>query len=243
MAADELHVLHVAHVPHVLPSPLCVITDRHRSANVLPAVLQMAVRGGARWIRVREPDLELSAYASLCHLLIRAVDDARVTWSVRPSAYLLLRSAWPELRLGVHLTSHDAPWRAGDHDILLGRSVHVDDGVHAGPDERSATIVTRNAAPPAGRDEQLDYQLLAPVFRTACKPDAQPTGVAAITRFVRASDTPVIALGGVTPHNVADCLMAGASGIAVCGGVMESDTPENMAAAYLRKLANFADKQ
>lgn len=248
MEADAPRVL------HALPSPLCVITDRHRSSDVLPDVLQSAVRGGARWIRAREPDLDLLAYVALCHVLIDAVADARVTWSVRPSAYVLLRSAWPELRLGVHLTSADPPWRASDAGVPVGRSVHVHARVHkhvhignnaavqAKTDARSAVV------PRAAPDEAVDYQLLAPVFHTACKPDAVPAGTLAITRLSRAVSAPgialegapaftsVVALGGVTPEQVADCLRAGASGVAVCGGVMASDTPDVAVAAYLGAL-------
>lgn len=213
---------------HALPSPLCVITDRHRASLPLPQTLQAAVNGGARWIRVREPDLALSEYAALCHLLIEVVNSTRVTWSVRPSAYVLLRSVWPELRLGVHLTSVDAPWGAVHEDVLTGRSVHVQRDVH--------TPTAAGAAD--ANDEQVDYRLLAPVFHTACKPDAAPIGLAAITGLLDAESTPVIALGGVTPLNAAECLRAGALGVAVCGGVMESESPSEVVREYLHELGH-----
>ncbi len=241
-------------VAHALPSPLCIITDRQRAVLPLPHTLQQAVQGGARWIRVREPDLALSAYAALCHLLVEAINNTRVTWSVRPSAYLLLRSVWPELRLGVHLTSFDAPWGATHEEILTGRSVHVGTNARAGihedvrrevatevpKEERAgaaANVDTRTAAGESGvHDERLDYRLLAPVFDTACKPDTLPIGPAAISGLLNMDAAPVIALGGVTAFNAAECLRAGAVGIAVCGGVMESATPHDAASEYLHAL-------
>jgi thiamine-phosphate pyrophosphorylase len=247
------------HIARPLPALLCVITDRHRATHVLPLVLQAAVQGGARWIRVREPDLELLAYSALCNVLIDSVANAKVTWSVRPSAYLLLRSAWPELRLAVHLTSADAAWRAPDAEILIGRSVHAHDAmVRAASSRALATELAKNhaaepaedhpenhAAEPANtpaayeaaiHDPTPDYLLLAPVFPTSCKPHAAPIGTEAIARLTNSAHPPVVALGGVTPLNAAACLRAGASGIAVCGGVMESSVPTHAVADYLQVL-------
>ena len=207
--------------PPPLPSLLFVITDRHRASEPLTSVLSEAVRGGARWLRVREPDLELFAYVSLCHALIESVSNAHVVWSVRPHAYAMLRTAYPELRLAVHLTGRDAEWTGAGESLLVGRSVHV----AAGAVERVPPLAS--------------YLLLAPVFDTACKPDATPLGVAAIGDCVRRSTRHVVALGGVTVARVATCRDAGASAVAVCGGIMESDEPVVRVREYLDAWAQI----
>jgi len=216
---ERLHEYGEEHEPVALPSSLLVITDRLRAAEPLTSVLLEATRGGARWLRVREPDLELFAYVALCHELIESVSQARVVWSVRPQAYAMLRTAHPELQLAVHLTSRDAAWAGPDRSLLLGRSVH------------DASRVIEPAS------QHADYVLFAPVFETACKPNTTPAGVPALGECVRRNTRPVVALGGVTVDRVAACRDAGASAVAVCGGIMETAEPAQRVCAYLEAWA------
>lgn len=221
--------------PVGLPSSLLVITDRHRAAEPLTTVLADATRGGARWIRVREPDLGLFEYISLCHALIDAVASARVVWSVRPPAYALLRTAHPDLRLAVHLTARDAPFAAPESVALVGRSVHRD------------TLAGERVT------DASDYLLLAPVFATSSKPGVSPLGTPGLRDYAQGALVPgdsvmgdsvpddpaplrvppIVALGGITVERVAQCRDAGAMGVAVCGGVMESESPADSVRAYL----------
>jgi len=209
------------HEPVPLPSSLFVITDRHRASQPLTSVLQHAVHGGARWLRVREPDLGLFEYVALCHALIESVRNARVVWSVRSAAYALLRTAYPELRFAVHRTGRDAEWAGPDPSLLIGRSVH-------GEAQTGEPV-----------SSQSGYLLLAPVFETACKPDVPPLGVTAISARARQTSQPIVALGGVTVDRVTACRAAGASAVAVCGGIMESADPAEQVRAYLDTWDSF----
>lgn len=197
----------------VLPSRLMVITDRVRTEHALPDALQHAVRGGARWIRVREPDLDLFSYIALCHVLIDTVADPRVTWSVRPSAYAIVRTAYPELRLAVHCAERDALFAATDASTIVGRSVHRET-----PRERS----------PAAH-----YLLFAPVFATDSKPGVAPAGVESLRALVDASGAAVVALGGVTSATVAECALAGARAVAACSFVLHATDPAERVRALL----------
>ena len=113
----------------------------------------------------------------------------------------------------VHLAASDAfPAR---RPSLVGRSCHSTDEVVA------------------AAAEGCDYATLSPVFATSSKPGYGPAlgldGLAALTRAA----PPAYALGGVHPPDVASCLTAGASGIAVMGPVMR--TPQ-LVTAYLTAL-------
>src|SRR5680860_1231000 len=86
--------------------------------------------------------------------------------------------------------------------------------------------------------EGCDYVTLSPVFATASKPGYGPAlGLPGLAAFTTGAAPPAYALGGVHPPDVADCLAAGASGIAVMGPVMR--TPQ-LVAAYLAALQEVA---
>ncbi|NNE42815.1 MAG: thiamine phosphate synthase [Gemmatimonadetes bacterium] len=70
------------------------------------------------------------------------------------------------------------------------------------------------------RARGLDWLFVSPVFRTASKPDAVPLQAEGLRRLVAEADAPVYALGGVTRHNAAECLAAGATGTAAIRGLM-----------------------
>ena len=113
----------------------------------------------------------------------------------------------------VHLSAKDTfPLRPPP---LVGRSCHSTEEVAA------------------ARAEGCDYVTISPIFATASKPGYGPAlgtqGLAALA----ATAPPAYALGGVQPPDVADCLAAGATGIAVMGPIMR--TPQ-LVTAYLIAL-------
>jgi thiamine-phosphate pyrophosphorylase len=55
-----------------------------------------------------------------------------------------------------------------------------------------------------------------PVWATPSKPDADPAiGLEGLAEICRAVSIPVVAIGGVDVFNAADCIRAGAAGVAV----------------------------
>jgi thiamine-phosphate pyrophosphorylase len=97
---------------------------------------------------------------------------------------------------GVHLGQSDAgAERARERGLWLGRSA-----------------VTFEQA--VGAD--ADYLGVGPVWETPSKVDADPPlGLAELARICRAVSVPVIAVGGIDASNAADCIRAGAAGVAV----------------------------
>jgi thiamine-phosphate pyrophosphorylase len=82
-----------------------------------------------------------------------------------------------------------------------------------------------------------DYVTASPVFVTASKPGyGPPLGLDGLARIVAAARGPVIALGGITEGNAAECLAAGACGIAVMGEVMRSAEPRISVQQLLRVI-------
>ncbi len=97
---------------------------------------------------------------------------------------------------GVHLGQSDSgAGRARARGLLLGRS---------------ATTYDEAVAADA------DYLGVGPIWSTPSKPDASPPlGLAEPERICGAEAVPVIAIGGIDPSNAADCIRAGAAGVAV----------------------------
>jgi thiamine-phosphate pyrophosphorylase len=97
---------------------------------------------------------------------------------------------------GVHLGQADeGAARARAEGLLLGRS--------------AATLEQALSA-------AADYLGAGPVWATPSKEDAEPPiGIDGLAAIVRAVSVPVIAIGGVDASNAADCIHAGAAGVAV----------------------------
>ena len=101
------------------------------------------------------------------------------------------------------------------------------DGVHLGRDDEGAEQAVRAGlmvgisaadADEAQRGVGLgaSYIGAGPVWPTPSKPDADPPiGLAGLTDICRSVPVPVIAIGGIDASNAADCVAAGAVGVAV----------------------------
>jgi thiamine-phosphate pyrophosphorylase len=98
---------------------------------------------------------------------------------------------------GVHLGRGDeGADRAKEQGLLLGRS--------------AASVEEARAAVPA------DYIGAGPVWPTPSKEDADPPiGLDGLQAICAAVEVPVIAIGGIDSSNAADCIRAGATGVAV----------------------------
>jgi thiamine-phosphate pyrophosphorylase len=99
---------------------------------------------------------------------------------------------------GVHLGRADrGSARAREHGLLLGRS--------------AATLAEARDA-----DDEADYLGVGPVWATPSKADADPPiGVDGLREICAAVSSPVVAIGGIDEGNAAECIRAGAAGVAV----------------------------
>ncbi len=186
---------------------LLVVTDRTQAPAPLVDTVAAAVAAGARAVWLRDRDLPVAERAALAAGL-RAVLD--------PVGGLLVwgGAAGAPAGLPVHLTAAD-PFPAV-RPPLVGRSCH------------SAADLARAAA------EGCDWVTLSPFAPTPSKPGYGPAlGPAGLAALVRGAP-PVLALGGVRPGDVAGCLAAGASGVAVMGPVMRDPA---VVAGYCAALA------
>lgn len=137
--------------------------------------------------------------------------EAAVIVSARADLALALGADGVQLGLG-DLTVADA------HEVLprgwVGRSVHS-------AEEAKAAV-----------DEGADYLVAGHVFATPTHPDRPAAGLALVTACA-ALGRPVIAIGGVTVENAAECRAAGAYGIAAIRALWDADDPYAAARALI----------
>ena len=122
---------------------------------------------------------------------------------------------------GLHLPAAGLPTRAAR--TLVGDAAWIGRSVHRHEEALKAA------------DEGADYVFLGPIWQTQSHPDQAALGPAAIERAQAAR---VIAIGGITAARVADCLSAGAYGVAVIAALWDSQDPGSVAREMLLLLRN-----
>lgn len=81
-----------------------------------------------------------------------------------------------------------------------------------------------------------EFLIAGTVYRSASHPGRPGSGTDLIPAVVDAGVGPVLGIGGIEPHLVAEVLRAGAHGVAVLSGVWKSPAPLAAVRAYLDAL-------
>jgi len=161
-------------------------------------LVQAAVAAGIDLVQIREKKLNATVLYQL---------SANAAGLTKGSATKLLINDRSDIAAavaadGVHLTTNSLPAevvrRTFGDGFLIGVSTHS---------AAEASVARRSGA---------DFVVFGPVFETASKSKyGTPVGLANLEKVCsKLSPFPVLALGGLTISNVADCIKAGAHGIA-----------------------------
>jgi thiamine-phosphate pyrophosphorylase len=174
-------------------------------------LVSAAVSAGIQYVQLREKKLQSRV---LSELAARAVNIAQGTATrvlVNDRADIAVAAG----ANGVHLTTQSLETavvrKAFGDELLIGTSTH----------SLEEAQMARNGG--------ANFVVFGPVFPTASKAKyGPPLGVRALSRAAsELAPFPVLALGGISLVNAAECLSAGASGIA---GISLFNKPENLAA-------------
>ena len=194
------------------------------SAEAVLEKIRAAVAAGVDWVQIREKDLSGRELLALAKAAVGIANtQARETTAARSASQIIVND-----RLDVALA-------AGAAGVHLGReSLSAQDVVrwcHGGnaPAQFLVGVSCHNLeeareAHTAG----ASYIFFGSVFDTPSKRAmGQPQGVARLAEICSSVTIPVIAIGGVSEENAAECVRAGAAGIAAIRMFQE---PQNTAA-------------
>jgi thiazole tautomerase (transcriptional regulator TenI) len=194
-----------------------LVTDARRARMPLLDLVMEATVGGVDAIYLRDAggsieDLPLTTRT----LRAQISDEVTVLVNGGPQAALATGS-------GLHLRERDMSPAAAR--TVLGPTVPIGRSVHSPQGALAAT--------------GADYVLAGHVYPSPSKPGLAPLGPAGLARIVAVAPCPVIAIGGITSHRVAEVIQTGARGVAVIGSIVEADDPQ-AAARTLRVAVDHA---
>jgi len=200
---------------------LYLITDRGSLPGGLEETVESCLAAGLKAVQLREKDMAVRDLLGLARALRDSTrrHGARLLINDRADVALAVRAD------GVQRAGTSLPVSAlraiGPSGFLVGASVHAVD------EARAAAA------------DGADFVLFGPVYDTPSKRRyGPPQGLAALEQVTAAVDTPVFAVGGVTPARVAEVVRAGAAGVAAIGAILAAERPADAVKAFLDALGH-----
>ncbi|MEM6332228.1 MAG: thiamine phosphate synthase [Planctomycetota bacterium] len=202
----------------------CLLLTRAACAKPWRDVLTAALDGGVDCVQVREKQTTPRDLAAHTRAVIDIARPRGIPVIVNDRADVALAAGAD----GVHLGDDDTPadqLRAAIGDrLLIGVSTHRLEDAHA------------------ALDAGADYCGVGQTFPSDTKQRNELAGldyVRAYFAWSQHSRVPGLAIGGITPDNIADVAQAGATGVAVSRAITTAPDPAQAAAAIVQALPAF----
>lgn len=211
-----------------LPDFRCYVVTGAAPGRTVVDVARAAAAGGAGVIQVRSKPISARDLTELAEQVAQAVaatnPRTRVLVDDRADvAAALMRRGVPIH--GAHVGQDDLPVR--DVRALLGPDALI--GLTTGTLDlvRAANAVA----------DVVDYIGAGPFRPTPTKDSGRPPlGIAGYSPLVQASAVPVMAIGDVTPADVAELAGTGITGVAISRGFMRAADPQAVAESVLNNF-------
>ena len=212
---DEADLTAFAAPPRRQPCELYLVSPQE-VGGLFPDRLKAAFGGGpVAAFQLRVKDVGEHELARLADPLQRICDDHDVAFIVNDSVALAKRIGAD----GVHLGQSDGDLR--EARAILGPSVQIGRTCHD----------SRHLAMQAGEDG-ADYVAFGAFYETTTKPSHYRPQPQILSWWAALFEVPCVAIGGITPANVAPLVAAGADFAAVCQAIFGAEDPGKAVAAF-----------
>jgi thiamine-phosphate pyrophosphorylase len=200
------------------PLDVYVILDPERAGGREMGVLaDAALRGGARWIQLRDK-------ASTTRRLAALARDVGERVRAHGGVFILNDRLDVALAVGAHGV------HLGQDDLPLPEARRLAPGLLIGASTHSLAQAL------AAEAEGADYVALGSVFPTGSKAGFELVGLELLRTVKRRLLVPLVAIGGITLERVPAVASAGADGVAVISAISGAADPEAATSAFLAAM-------
>ena len=182
------------------------------------------LKGGAKIIQLRDKKLAKKELLNIAQELKLLCDKHNALFIMNDYLDIALTSSAD----GLHLGQDDLPVAIARKllpiDILIGCSV--------------TTVKQAKEAEAQG----ADYIAVSAVFPTDTKDNIKVVGFDTLKNIKKATNLPVVAIGGINRDNMPDVLAAGADSVALISAILKADSPEKATRQIVKELEEIDDK-
>ena len=195
---------------------LLLIGDRFTDPGVASKILE-AVKCGVRWVQLRDHDADTNTFLTAANSLVESLRAVRPDLLISINARIAVAE---KLQCAVHLQFSGPP--------VDSARTRIPDGLPVGISVHTFSEIDHLTS---------DYLIWSPVFESRSKPGQEGTGLDALSQASElAFPIPVIAMGGITPDTVDECLASNVHGVAVLSGIIAAKDIHLAVGSYLEAV-------
>jgi thiamine-phosphate pyrophosphorylase len=181
---------------------LYAVTDRAwLKGQTLKDQVEASLLGGATFVQLREKELDDAAFLSEAKEINALCQRYNVPFVINDNVDIAAACGAD----GVHVGQGDTAAAVARKRLGAGKIIGV-------------SVQTVAQAVKAER-EGADYLGVGAVFTTSTKPDADTVPVETLSNICKSVAIPVVAIGGITAHNILELRGTGIAGVAVISAI------------------------
>lgn len=183
-----------------------------------------AIEGGATAIQLRVKKRPMGQALQIATAIHKLTTEAGIPLIINDHVGIAMASKAEGLHVGPDDISVPSARRMLGNSLIIGKSTSKhDEAIKA-------------------EQESASYVGVGPIFATASKPGKPAVGVQQIAKVKAVVNIPVVAIGGIDAGNLAECIEAGADGVAVISAVTMADDMVAATARLRRELDKARDR-